>query len=966
MASVKSVNQSARRGVTTAVPRSAARVLATAERLTSRSLFHWQSRLLIDHLSKGDIPDAVDVPTGLGKTTVIVLWLAALAHGAPLPRRLIYVVDRRAVVDQATEVAEELAEALGDGVDADDDEEPADATIAACRRGLGLGRSQKLPVSTLRGQYADNRAWLADPSRPSIVVGTVDMIGSRLLFSGYGVSSRMRPVHAGLLGADALLLLDEAHLVPPFEALVRQIQDIRRQKETPCVPPFRVLSLSATGRTRTPNVFTLRRDDWKNDRAAQLRLQAPKRITLKKTVPPADLASALAQQAWRVAKPEAVSVLIFCDRREVAQDVCQLLTKQLREAFGKDIDPPELLVGERRVRERKHLVDRSVFKRFSPKRHDNEPRQVHTLPAFLIATSAGEVGIGLDADHMVCDLVAWERMIQRFGRINRRDEPAKNALSVIIPVEIDRKKNRKGGPDDHDDTTASLALLKAFIKDAWPLNANGWRDASPAQLHRLKSDSRIASILAASETPEPLRPALVPAVIDAWAMTSLDQHSGRPDPQPWLRGWVKDEPQTRIIWRQHFPLGAAGTRAAGAREAWDDPRTRKDIIEFFEAAPPHLNEALDAPTARVADVLRKRVEAWSTRGGTNSAFAKDDPPHDPVLLIFSTSGQLVAPPYRATRLLREKAQAIQRLLANRTVIVDARLGGLDENGLLSHAADRPVITLDGDEDAWEMNLAETAGFRVRQIDASSDEAAAAGDDPKSPWRLEHRWRALAEDEEKDKAATATLLVEVWRGKTNACGDAYTRGNPALGRANQPLDEHHDQMVSCIEAIARRLNLAEPYVVMLRFVARMHDLGKARELWLNAMGAPHDGRHYAKSMGRCVPKMLEIAGETYRHEFGSLREALKQPSLMDVSPELRPLALHLIAAHHGFARPVIAPCDPDALRPACKLVARDAAKRFLALHAEWGPWGLAWWESLARIADWQASAKADSACGEGKR
>jgi CRISPR-associated endonuclease/helicase Cas3 len=59
-----------------------------------------------------------------------------------------------------------------------------------------------LPISTSRGQFIDNREWLHDPSKPAIIVGTVDMIGSRLLFSGYGVSQKMRPMHAGLLGVD--------------------------------------------------------------------------------------------------------------------------------------------------------------------------------------------------------------------------------------------------------------------------------------------------------------------------------------------------------------------------------------------------------------------------------------------------------------------------------------------------------------------------------------------------------------------------------------------------------------------------------------------------------------------------------------------------------------------------------------------------------------------------------------------
>ena len=69
--------------------------------------FRWQMRLL-RRLLDADLPRVVDIPTGLGKTSVMALWLIALAEGARLPRRLVYVVDRRAVVDQATRFAERL------------------------------------------------------------------------------------------------------------------------------------------------------------------------------------------------------------------------------------------------------------------------------------------------------------------------------------------------------------------------------------------------------------------------------------------------------------------------------------------------------------------------------------------------------------------------------------------------------------------------------------------------------------------------------------------------------------------------------------------------------------------------------------------------------------------------------------------------------------------------------------------
>ena len=182
--------------------------------LTGHAPFPWQ-RELFARLSAGDPPPAIDIPTGLGKTAVMVIWLLARARRASLPRRLVYVVDRRAVVDQATTDAERLRKNLDD------------PGLEPVRRRLGLA-GRRLPISTLRGQHADNRQWLDDPAGPAIIVGTVDMIGSRLLFEGYGVSRRMRPFQAGLLGCDTARAADEAHLAGPFQRLLRTIERGRR------------------------------------------------------------------------------------------------------------------------------------------------------------------------------------------------------------------------------------------------------------------------------------------------------------------------------------------------------------------------------------------------------------------------------------------------------------------------------------------------------------------------------------------------------------------------------------------------------------------------------------------------------------------------------------------------------------------------------------------------------------------
>lgn len=100
-----------------------------------------------------------------------------------------------------------------------------------------------------KGEFPSSREWPSDPSRPAVICGTVDMIGSRLLFSGYGVGFKGRPLHAGFLGQDVLLVHDEAHLEEPFQRLAAGIEDVQKGFEGERVAPrLHVLALTATPR----------------------------------------------------------------------------------------------------------------------------------------------------------------------------------------------------------------------------------------------------------------------------------------------------------------------------------------------------------------------------------------------------------------------------------------------------------------------------------------------------------------------------------------------------------------------------------------------------------------------------------------------------------------------------------------------------------------------------------------------
>ena len=106
----------------------------------------------------------------------------------------------------------------------------------------------------------------ATPSQPTVLCSTVDQVGSRLLFRGYGVSNSMKPVHAGLIGSDCLILLDEAHLAEPFRQTLDWVERYRGEKwrEEKRAAPWGFALLSATPGEKSEDAFSLDDEDRSN------------------------------------------------------------------------------------------------------------------------------------------------------------------------------------------------------------------------------------------------------------------------------------------------------------------------------------------------------------------------------------------------------------------------------------------------------------------------------------------------------------------------------------------------------------------------------------------------------------------------------------------------------------------------------------------------------------------------------
>jgi len=658
---------------------------------------------------------------------------------------------------------------------------------------------------------------------------------------------------------------------------------------------------------------------------------------------PVELAQKLADEAWKLADEgtAASTFLVYCNSREVAEKTKEALDKKAKQANNVET---ELLVGARRVRERSRAEQR--LKELGFLAGDNG-KQDRDGSAFLIATSAGEVGIDLDADHMVCDLVAFERLVQRFGRVNRRG--GKKAEIRLIVARDKSADAREAVKDAAKDLLEELRDASGCSGDA----DDEAFDVSPGNLLNLKEraegDPCLAAKIKAATTPAPLYPALTRPLVDAWSMTSLEHHSGRPEVNPWLRGWEEDErPRTTVIWRSHLPVRPSGDGDATASE-------ESERNAFFRAAPPHLTERLETETHRVSDWLLARVRkiekiSKSADARTDPPDADDEspetaqcPPLDEgtvVALALDNRGE-VSRSWRLDDLIIDKTKGktkdgIKKALSGHAVVVvDARLGGLSKAGLLDENIDEPPQTLDSGE-AWLDGL--VPDFKVQRSQACET----------LPDRTVHSF-AIAYSEEGEP--TEFLHVQTLANETSET-------SRSVAANAQLLEDHLAETAEKAKALGERLGLPEDYRQALVLAARLHDEGKRAESWQRAANAPGDGV-YAKTRGPF--RGNELNG--YRHEFGSLPHAERDEEFAALSPGLQDLTLHLVAAHHGRARPTIPTlgCE-DAPPSVLRKRARDVARRFARLQERWGPWGLAWFETLLRAADQQASRDNDARNG----
>jgi CRISPR-associated endonuclease/helicase Cas3 len=849
--------------------------------LTDSTPFPWQEALY-ERFVRGETPPLADIPTGLGKTSVVTVWLIALlTHPDKVPRRLVYVVNRRTVVDQTTDEVKRLRERLRKMPD----------LLGKLERLCAVPTEMPLALSTLRGQFADNREWCADPARPAVIVGTVDMIGSGLLFSRYTCGFKARPHHAALLGQDVLLVHDEAHLEPAFQRLLDTIAT--EQKRCGDKRPMRVFQLSATNRDAATNEdpappLRLTTADEANETVHQ-RIHATKQLRLTPIADEKQLAEKLSELAL-ARRDSGRAVLVFARSVEAVQ--------KIEAAIGKAKLPVVVLTGTMRGKERDALTERPEFLRFLP-----ESSRPATAPepasgtVYLVATSAGEVGVNLSADELICDLSTFESMAQRFGRVNRFGKLNDSTIDVVHPRQFDRK---------------NLELALRLARTFWLLRKLRG-NASPHALGQLDPATRSAAF----SPPPKIRPA-TDILFDSWAMTSIrGPLPGRPPVAPYLHGESEWEaPETYVAWRGEVDI---------INEALAATYPPGELIADFPLKP---HELLRDRSDRVQAELEKLADAAVCNA-------------ERFVWLVDEDGEVV--PKQLKELLGKDSQA---LLHGATVLLPPSIGGLSERGLLDGKAEAPGTTELDVADILRGPDEKTVRCRVRSA-GTKVPAAHRG------LRIVRVIDTLRCEEDLDEKPESQLETRYWlwlEAPKSAGAESLRSADESIS-----LGDHSRDVEAHARAIVEKLALPAPLAHCVILAARFHDCGKRRLYWQRGIGNTKADVWLAKAGPELTPRPLS---EPYRHEFGSLLDAERDDDFRKLAPDEQDLVLHLIAAHHGRARPHFPTdesFDPDAAHDDAQRIAAEVPRRFARLQRCFGRWGLAYLESLVRAADYAASA-----------
>jgi CRISPR-associated endonuclease/helicase Cas3 len=962
--------------------------------------FPWQVSLLERVLTEG-WPDTLDVPTGLGKTATLDVAVFASGLGSAHARRRVFmVVDRRIIVDQAYEHALEIQKALRD--------QRGLVCREVARRLEAAEEDDSAPVldvTRMRGGVDWEWLWLERPDRHAIITGTVDQIGSRLLFRGYGVAAHARPIDAALAGTDSFVLVDEAHLSDVFMTSLRSMQALNQPKKRLFARPV-VVAMSASPGIEAGTRHGITGAD-EQDNIASRRLNAARQLHLVEVDSgPADkpigaataatrMAAALTWHAQQASGPGRVTGVVV-NTVPMAREVF----RRLKKVKGAEC---MLLTGRIRPVDREYLLHEWLPRIAAGKREPSGK------PLYVVATQTIEAGADIDLDALVTELPALPALIQRLGRLNRRGERDQATAIALYCSPLP-----PGVYGEARDATWSwlTKLAESAVHEAsGELALSEGVAVSPLQLRQL-TDAIGADELAVLYGERQYAPVIFAETLAAWARTSPAPVPDVP-PEPYLHGVDQGQPAVSVCWR--------GDMGADSTEEWGRTTDR---------ARPSADEAIELPIAAVRAWLagQRPAKLADTGAQVIAAVGEED-----------DGGPAAGKEQQRRQVLRYRPSGAQVIAAGQIrpgdmLVVPARWGGCDRYGWdpESVAPVHDVADLCGGTrrrgslvraDGQIANALAICAPGLKEpvedlMTRISEDAEAEALDLASYRETIRALTAMISENDEDlpharvlrqlgAGARLTVLsdgggiVLTARGRIAVTGDDHSPGGSSVSPVLWPLGltVHQDEVAARALLFATHLGLPPAVAGSCTIAALWHDEGK-RDPRFQVM--LHRGDRLA---ARAAAELLAKSGidPADRAALRQAARAARWPSLPheDLSgriaaawlgaglagaalEELRArtgtdagcgeidedLVVHLVQSHHGRARPLLdAIDDPEPVVVEVPVPGRAAAQfrsddlvdwegpgRFARLCARYGYWGLAALEAIVRQADIWCSAR----------
>lgn len=901
------------------------------------SPYMWQTLL-----AEEGFPDVLQVPTGLGKTEIVLTWAWRRFVANQLePLHLVYCLPMRSLVTQTTQRLKGYFDAL-----------------RATKPEIDVA------VHQLMGGAIDEE-WVGHLDRPWVLVGTQDQLLSRALNRGYSMSRFEWPVHFGLLNNDCRWLIDEVQLMGPGLWTTSQLDWMRRKRFEslkPCLTTWMSATvgtsfLSTTDRVREAlsepsadqSVFegklkTALDGDaglewwreahrplawWQPDASEPKAGGGKKRGAAKSVAATAVTPDAIAASV-KAKHVAGTLTLVICNTVNMARAVFGALSS---------VDHKVLLTSrfrrEDRARHEQRLIDFDA------------QRKAGALPErdpglICVSTQVIEAGVDISAHRLFTELAPWSSMLQRLGRLNRKgDDQGAQAWVWETPKEGGNKKVERIGPYENRDIDRAKKLVDAFV----PLSQD-------------KAFSEVIAGLNASkqkEVTEALQPKLspLPRALDVHGLfsTERDVHGGFTDVSAFVRGTDPDLDVT-VFWRDWS--GDNPPHGDDLDGPLRDPATEDCPVSFVR-----VQKMLESSKAKAwlwddeADRW-ERVNHWDIRPGMLVMLKRDVGGYDEAEGWTGEKSNVLADVPRAGRgaTLRDDARTevgywskLEDHLKDARREAEKLCAALSLTGEMQKAVVEAssLHDLGKAHPQWQAALPDRSGIPDALL-------------AKSP-------RIVAIDVAGDASSVRSELNRV-RPNAHALPDeARRRGREDVVRLRWAIDDRlSDAEVKSLRAVA-----GVRWAGHLQFRPELrHEVASALAMW----------RKYSDSKMKPYPALAVYLAATHHGKARTVMRSTtgegddvfgvrSEPSLLVIGDDQWPLNFSIakdgaegrwegdefVLTGHGWTGLVA-----DLLGPWRPEEKSDAGAVPEGEPRHLGPFALAYLEALVRIADWRASAQ----------